>query len=264
MSDLYQVITPENVEIDYELAGIGSRFLALMIDTCIQTVFSIGLFFSLQLLGFDNLGLHTQISEWIRSIAATIILTFFGIVWLGYYVILEAAFNGQTFGKRLLNIRVRKEMGYAPTFWDILLRNMIRPIDFLPSFYAIGFLSMFLSSKSKRLGDFAAGTIVVKEIPRKKIKNFLNTPEKAFSPDVNPDSHTSSLLLQVTQADYFLLQDLYNRRTQLTNYNVLAANLLERIFPTGLPDEIGPISPTNAPDILEQLLQQYEQTYYSH
>ena len=85
------------------------------------------------------------------------------LVTAGYYILFEIIWSGQTPGKRLLGVRVMRENGYPIRPVDAVMRNLVRIVDWLPAYYAIGVVSMLLNKRSKRLGDFAAGTIVVRE-----------------------------------------------------------------------------------------------------
>src|SRR5260221_12522374 len=78
-------------------------------------------------------------------------------------MLFEILWNGQTPGKRMLGIRVIRENGYPMRPIDAVIRNLVRIVDWLPSGYGIGVLTMLLNKRSKRLGDFASGTIVVRE-----------------------------------------------------------------------------------------------------
>jgi hypothetical protein len=80
-----------------------------------------------------------------------------------YFMLFEIFWNGQTPGKRWLGLRVIRENGYPIRAVDAVVRNLVRIVDALPSGYAIGLLVMLFNARSKRLGDFAAGTIVVRE-----------------------------------------------------------------------------------------------------
>jgi hypothetical protein len=83
----------------------------------------------------------------------------------GYFILFEWLWNGQTPGKRLLHIRVIKRGGYALRFFDTLLRNLLRVVDFLPFFYGVGLASLLFTRDSQRLGDLVAGTLVVYQEP---------------------------------------------------------------------------------------------------
>lgn len=108
---------------------------------------------------FDALGVESGV--WISAIVG---LVGFGL-YNGYFILLEWLFNGQTPGKRLLHIRVIKQGGYALRFFDTLLRNLLRVIDFLPLFYGVGLTSLLLTRDCQRVGDLVAGTLVVYQEP---------------------------------------------------------------------------------------------------
>ncbi len=151
----------------YDVAGIGSRFIAALLDTIIISIafliilipgtfgatFMIGLLLSA--FGRSTDGLEV----WV--FAGTGLLSFLIIAF--YYVLFEAFWHGQTPGKRRLGVRVIREGGHPLTFSGSMTRNLIRLIDFLPVYYVIGILVIFIDPKSRRLGDLAAGTIVIKE-----------------------------------------------------------------------------------------------------
>jgi uncharacterized RDD family membrane protein YckC len=159
------VRTPENVEITHSLAGIGSRFIAVVIDHLIQIVTLLLLLFGFIFLiggvtnwlsGLDELA---NLSGWVL---ASLVLAYFMLFW-GYFILFETLWNGQTPGKRAVRIRVVKENGSPVDFFSAAIRNIVRIMDWLPSGYAAGLLTMFFSPTYKRLGDYAAGTVVVKE-----------------------------------------------------------------------------------------------------
>jgi uncharacterized RDD family membrane protein YckC len=81
----------------------------------------------------------------------------------GYFILFEILWSGQTPGKRLVGVRVIRENGYPVRPIDAVIRNLVRIVDWLPGIYGVGVLTMLLNKRSKRLGDFASGTIVVRE-----------------------------------------------------------------------------------------------------
>ncbi len=156
--------TPEQTSIEFPLAGIGSRFLAVLIDSLIQ----IGLLIILGLI-FVGLGLRLGRAGFGRSaadvwVAAVLIFVYFLLMY-GYFILFEAIWNGQTPGKRLTHIRVIKDSGQPITAIDSVGRNLLRLVDQLPFAYGIGVLCVWISPQSKRLGDYVAGTVVVHEKP---------------------------------------------------------------------------------------------------
>jgi uncharacterized RDD family membrane protein YckC len=164
-ADQLNIETPEQVELRFPIAGIGSRFLALLTDTVLQGAAVLVLFLVFVLIAStvptaprSTVPADTA-AKWF---IAGVVLFYFLLYW-GYYSLFEAFWNGQTPGKRLLKIRVIKDSGRQITLFEALARNLIRVIDALPSFYLIGVISMLCNKEQKRLGDFVAGTIVVHE-----------------------------------------------------------------------------------------------------
>jgi uncharacterized RDD family membrane protein YckC len=158
------VITPEQVPITYTLAGIGTRFGAAALDSFFHLV---ALALVALLILAMTLGLDARFGAiaWAESIArpwviAVGAIVFFAVFW-GYFIFWETIWNGQTPGKRLCGLRVMRDGGFPIDFRAAFVRNIMRYVDFLPFCYGVGALAMFASKDSKRLGDYAAGTIVV-------------------------------------------------------------------------------------------------------
>jgi uncharacterized RDD family membrane protein YckC len=154
------VRTPESVALRYELAGLGSRFLALAIDQGIQV-----LLIALVIAGFLSLGLQNLVGGGKTVVAIELAVVVFALftIFFGYFIYFEASWNGQTPGKRALGIRVVRDGGYPIDFGAALIRNIIRIGELGLGYYAVSAVSMLLSKENKRLGDFAAGTIVVRD-----------------------------------------------------------------------------------------------------
>ena len=157
--------TPEQVELHFPLAGLGSRFLALLLDTVIQfaanfvLVIVVVLVFSATMKSGAVNRMSDTAGKWF---IAGIILVYFLLFW-GYFALFEAFRNGQTPGKSVLKIRVIKGSGRQITFFEALARNLLRVIDALPGMYLVGVISILLTKENKRLGDLVADTIVVHE-----------------------------------------------------------------------------------------------------
>jgi len=171
----YSVLIPERVSLEYGIAGVGSRGGASIVDTTIQLV-------ALVVLGLGLVGL-TALSG--GTVAGSVILALavlgLFVVSSGYYILFEILWNGQTPGKRLVGLRVIRESGYPLRPVDAAIRNVVRIVDWLPIGYGIGVLVMLLNSRAKRLGDFAAGTIVVREGSFRPITISGETPAKSFT-----------------------------------------------------------------------------------
>lgn len=256
------IITPENVELDYEIADIGSRFLATAIDFSIQTLLLFGALFPLDLLNLQNL--ESKVSNLFSSITGAIFLLLSLLITVGYYAIQEAAFNGQTIGKRLLNLRVRRENGAPIGLWESLLRNIIRLIDFFPFFYSSGLICMFFNQKAKRLGDLAAGTIVIRELPRKKISKLLKNSNSLanFPPEFSFKYPWLSTLLSVTkEADLVLIEKLIERQPELSNLPELALKIYQVIIARLDASTLPTVTESEASEVLQELYYLYSRAH---
>ena len=141
------------------LAGIGSRFIAIVVDYLIWAA-AFSILAILAVLVLASLRLFDSISpNWALGI---VLLVIFLCHW-GYFTLFEAFGNGRTPGKRVAKIRVIHRSGRAISFVESLARNLVRAVDYLPSFYAAGLVAMFLSRQHQRLGDMVAGTLVVRD-----------------------------------------------------------------------------------------------------
>jgi len=155
------IATPEHVELYFVLASIGSRFLAAFIDHIIQVIALVAVSLSAYVLDWKFP--HWSFNKWL---AAASILLSFGI-YIGYFALFETFWSGQTPGKRWMKLRVIRDDGRPIGFFEALVRNLIRILDMMPPSvvpsYAVGVMTIILSPESKRVGDYVAGTVVVKE-----------------------------------------------------------------------------------------------------
>src|SRR5579863_1434512 len=158
-SDQLSIDTPELVPIEMPLAGIGSRFIALLVDRLIWAAGAVVLVV-LAIVVLPGIAAFSRISaQW--AVAAAVFI-YFLTNW-GYFTLFEAFWNGQTPGKRLAKIRVIQRSGRPISFFESMARNFVRFVDQLPSLYVIGVISMFVTRQHQRLGDLAAGTLVVRD-----------------------------------------------------------------------------------------------------
>ena len=201
LEQFVDVETPEQVVFSYTIAGIGSRAAAALIDYSIC--------FGLALtLGFAALSFARRVAS-VPWMVAVLVLLLFAIFW-GYYVLLEGLWDGQTPGKRQLGLRVVRDGGYSITFGASAIRNLVRFIDMQPgAVYGVGVLSAVLSRSGKRLGDYAAGTIVVRE---RAISVSSGAPVVAPGPRAEPVGTPTTVL---TDDEYALLDRFISRRTTL-------------------------------------------------
>jgi uncharacterized RDD family membrane protein YckC len=221
MDDLNVIETPENVELRQSLCGIGTRFIAGLVDNMII----LGLLLLLIMVpmlalsvGFDDvLGSFRWTNMWAWAL---LILAGFAIYW-GYFVFFELTTNGQSPGKKSLKIRVVKEGGGAITFTDVAIRNLLRTVDGLP-LYGLAGICMFVTKKAQRLGDLAAGTVVISEDVPDYLARTDSRQHLEWDQNVSPEALRASGL---TPEEYRLLYNYWTRRFQLT------LDARERILP---------------------------------
>ncbi|HEU5097898.1 MAG TPA: RDD family protein [Roseiflexaceae bacterium] len=212
MDDRYTIDTPENIEFAYDIAGIGSRFLAAMIDTLL-----IGIAQAIVILVFGLTSSAIGLAAANDLLVALGALLAFAILW-GYYIAFELLWSGQSPGKRVIGLRVVREGGRPITFVGSAIRNLIRIVDFLPALYGIGVLVMFVDRRSRRLGDLAAGTLVVKERRAVTLASLTASGALAPPPLVPGESLPQPRLANIellNDADYHLVQEFLGRRAEL-------------------------------------------------
>jgi len=244
--------TPENVAFGYQVAGIGSRFLATLLDTIIVVFLHVAVLIVLALIIniFDGSAFADQLSAWIIAIFGLIASLFY---W-GYYVFFEMLWNGQSPGKRWVGLRVIRIDGTPITLSESLIRNLARLVDFLPAAYGIGVITMFIDKQSRRLGDLAAGTLVVQDrapisIQSLSVKRTVNLGMQGLT-KISLDGFPVERL---TDNDLSLIEDFLMRRDQLTHRESLAVQILNTLYQRlGLP--LPTISRLEAEDTLAAIL----------
>lgn len=144
----WDVVTPENIRFHFRLAGPASRTFAFLLDSLLKA--------AVALIGWRLL------SFWGAFGWGFYLVALFLVEW-AYFILFEILWNGQSPGKRMLHLRVIGENGAPLTWQQSVLRNLLRPADQLPLLYAVGGIVMLFTKRFQRLGDLAAGTIVVVE-----------------------------------------------------------------------------------------------------
>jgi uncharacterized RDD family membrane protein YckC len=242
--DQHTIETPEQMSLDLPMAGIGSRFLAMAVDTLIEIGIGLVTLIVVGFLGaFDLLPNAQQYSTWL--VAGLVIVIF--LLMYGYFAIFEILWNGQTPGKRVAGIRVVKDSGRPLTAAETIGRNLLRIVDNLPGFYALGVLVALLNAKNKRIGDFIAGSIVVREASLSELKPVWQTPDAEIARSTPPLGGARLSIEDLTLIDTFL-----NRRQHLAAdvRSQMAHQILNRLKPKLLlPDDAG----SSAESILESL-----------
>jgi uncharacterized RDD family membrane protein YckC len=169
LRDQLSIETPELVGIELPLAGIGSRCVALLVDSVVQgfTLAALVVLLLLLVAALPRVSSTQHVpqsgnpAKW--AIAVVILIPFL-LQW-GYFTLFEAFWHGQTPGKRLLHLRVIQQSGRPIGLFESMGRNLIRIIDMVPGFYLIGALCIFTTRRQQRLGDMVAGTLVVHSVP---------------------------------------------------------------------------------------------------
>jgi uncharacterized RDD family membrane protein YckC len=268
MSRTVLIKTPENVELEYELAGIANRFAANFIDTLIQiaAIAAFWLLFTLVLLLVA--AMHVVLLEKIVAYVATLsgVIMFGGIAlfWIGYFAIFESIWNGQTPGKRALAVRVINEGGYPITAFSSLMRNLLRTIDFMPLGYAIGIICIFVNGNYQRIGDMVGGTIVIKQRAPDRVRSLDNLLRAARITPEHLDKDALAVVSKdagrLTPEEYLAVRHFTERRRELA-WNAqqlsamkIAVPLMERL--AIVPPE--GVSSVNYADFLEYLSVAYE------
>jgi uncharacterized RDD family membrane protein YckC len=204
--------TPENVELEFTLAGIGNRALALFIDYSVLA--GIQIIYLLAILIFPDLiadivnsvaGDIPNVEIWVYAILALI----FFFTYLGYFLIFETLWQGQTPGKKFAKIRVIRDDGRPVRMQQATLRAILRPIDDLLS---LGFFFIILGRQEKRIGDWVAGTLVIQEeMVTNKAEFSVTEAAKKLATQLKLDTDLSLLLPE----DFAVIREYLKRRDEM-------------------------------------------------
>jgi uncharacterized RDD family membrane protein YckC len=255
--------TPESIELDFALAGIGSRTLAWIID---QMILYLGLF--LLTLGgayiylyaiypwiLQNLGLtDEQINQW--AIALYLLVNF--VLYNGYYIIFETIWQGQTIGKRVAQIRVVRDNGQPIGIKEAALRSLLQAVDFGLLF--IGVFLITFNRSEKRLGDMAAGTLVIqdeqaRQPPPKSLANAAGSVSQQIAQTLLESEHLRNL----TPDQYLIIRDFLQHRQDLAPEPRLrsASKLAEQVKAVVMPAPASPELKIGDEDFLEAVYLAY-------
>jgi uncharacterized RDD family membrane protein YckC len=222
----HSIDTPELVAIQMPLAGLGSRFLALLVDSLLWTAAILLLVLLFVFLMPAIRSFNKLSAQWTFAIIVFLIFLF---NW-GYFTLFEAFWNGQTPGKKIAHIRVIQRSGRPIGLLESMARNFIRYIDSLPTLYLIGILSIFLTRQHQRLGDLAAGTLVVRDEPLESSSQWngssLNSSSRIFTSSpltpvsLPPEPHMLvtlpiTSLAKLSPADLEVLENFLARRLDM-------------------------------------------------
>ncbi|WP_297049873.1 MULTISPECIES: RDD family protein [unclassified Thermosynechococcus] len=259
--------TPESIELDFALAGIGSRVLAWLIDQVILytalVLFSLAAgyiyFYALYLWLIEVLPTSNQsIEAWSLGIYLLVMFALYN----GYYIFFETYWQGQTPGKRYAEIRVVQDNGRPIGLREATLRSLLQPIDF--AFFGIGPFLVALSRSEKRLGDMVAGTLVIQDEQAMRLApkaTTLQQPQAAWVQELRSLAHWE----QMTPEHYLLVRNYLNSRDRLSpvgRYQA-AQELRQQLEPLLLPTYPANWPALSAEDFLEGLYIAYRQQYQS-
>ena len=254
--DQLNIETPEQVSLRFEIAGLGSRFLAILADSLLQLSCYVVLVITVVLVAYSvpasaqgSRALNHTAEKWL--IAGFILLNF--VLYWGYFTLFETFWRGQTPGKRWLKIRVIKDSGRQVTFFEGLARNLVRVIDLLPSIYLVGAVTMMCNRQHKRLGDLVAGTLVVHERSQERVQWSSGTrtitaglyqppePEKRQRPAGVP--LPADMIARLSTEDLVVIETFFARALdlELETRASIAARILQRLcqkMATAVPEGI--------------------------
>ena len=226
--EMFSIDTPENVVFGYEVAGIGSRFLAALVDTILivllQTIVLLTLFFAVKGLFVE---VDVNVVSWIVAGAG---LISFALLW-GYYIFFELLWNGQSPGKRWVGLRVIRVDGTPLTASEAIIRNLVRLVDFLPAYYGLGVVVMFINDQSRRLGDLAAGTLVVRDRATVTLEGLNDDSTARDAPLLfSAGANVAFPVERLSEADVRLAENFLHRRYELANREQLARQILRALL----------------------------------
>lgn len=218
--------TPEQTVLEFPLAGIGSRFLALATDSLLQiaALMLVGAVAGLVALA----GYFPQIGkQWVYAIL--IFIAF--LVEFGYFAFFETIWNGQTPGKRWTHLRVITDLGRPIDAQGAVLRNLLRIVDFLPTLYVTAIITSLISPQNKRVGDYVAGTVVVHEKPLQSGRSLWDRSSTPVLTTTQPRT--------LNAAELHLVESFLERRDNLPDEvrRSMARQIAERLTQEQFPHE---------------------------
>ena len=242
MAATIDIQTPHNVTIAFRLAPLSNRIFAFLADQFILLLVIILFYLFIEMLLPEML--QDELGEFISS---AIMLT----LYFGYSLLLETFWQGQTIGKRLMGLRVRKEDGSMPTLFDYLVRWVFRIPDLALSAGMLAVLMVGSSKKSQRLGDMMAGTILVQE-PRSVLGSVAQLQRIKSKDDYQP---RYPAVIRLSEDDVLVLKELINRSTKFGGivYQDLAKKTAQRMEQLLMVTR----QETNAIEFLKVLVREY-------
>jgi len=234
-----RVTTSQNIDIDYEIGGLGERIVASLIDY--------GIFFLIYILAVIGGIMFASVG---KSVGFIVVVVIYCSLFVFYDLLCETFMNGQSIGKRVMKIKVISLDGRRPSFGQYLLRWMFRIVDFTLTFGGCALISAAVSKKCQRVGDIVAGTTLIKTSPRTQSSHL------AFSPvydDYTPVFARATLL---KDQDIVLIHEVIENYQQSGNavvvYNMAAQ--LKKVLGITTPQDMNDLT------FLQTLVKDYNHT----
>ena len=211
--DRLTIQTPEQVGFDYALAGLGSRTAAFLVDSVIRWFLVLAI---LAVVGLVYKFLPAlDLSAWVKDLSKTWLIALavlaYGLVDLGYFLFFEALWSGQTPGKRRQRLRVIRMNGQPIGWLESSIRNILRAVDLVGGFYPVGIVVVFLSRNNQRIGDYAAGTVVIVERQR----SVPEDRKEVYAPQALTHPEIEWYVARLKPAQYQVLRSFLERRGQM-------------------------------------------------
>jgi uncharacterized RDD family membrane protein YckC len=280
--DELSVLSTENVHFAVNTAGLGSRFMAVFIDLVIQLLLMLGVsLLSAYYMEFLTTTFGSQ--SWFSSFMTAIMIFLFFVILYAYFFFFEWLWHGLTPGKRLVGLRVLQANGLPATFWQVLVRNVLRIADFLPFFYGAGALAVIINDQNRRIGDQIAGTVVARERREEAASKvldiasaaeaFLADSKRLAAPELlaeqtansrliassesNTQTQSVALRVRIPEEQYEMVRDfLLRRHTLQPSARARLGNLLSHRIATLMDEPVPPEAQSES--YLEYVAKHYE------
>ena len=238
------IVTTQNVKINFTAATIGDRILSFLTDLLIQVAYLVVMVYVAHLSG-----LNTLMETWDTWSKLAIFVLFF-IPVMFYTIVQESIFEGQTFGKRLLKIKVIKIDGYQAGFGDYLIRWLFRLIDILSNSGIVGLISIVATAQSQRLGDISAGTAVI------SLKNNVSINSTILENIDNEYVPTYASVIKLSDNDVRIIKENFLFAIKNEEFEIIQKLTLKIESVTGIKNQSG-----NKRDFIQTILKDYN--YYT-
>jgi len=206
------ITTSQNIDIEYEIAGLGERIVARIIDYA--------LFLLIFILGSIILGFSREVRE--SEVYYIVLISIYAALYVFYDLVCEIFMNGQSIGKRVMKIKVISLDGGRPTISQYMLRWLFRIVDFTLTLDMCGLITAAVSENNQRVGDIVAGTTLIKTSPRTKMESIV------FMPAYDGYQPLFSSAGQLSDKDVELIHEVINNYIKTGN-NVVVYNMAKRV-----------------------------------